>query len=1080
MNTTGATVDKSCFTGYLGVNISFAIVKAPSRGEVSTFRLTAMNETNAAVDTTLDLFVGQRLNVTGQVLKYAGGNTFQPYTDGFNVTLYNDLTKREIANSLNLGGGVYTITGGLDANSQGWYYNGTQLQLVITTNYLRDIYNTSINITKINVTDRNYVLNLTFYIGDENSLSVIPFGTSTMTSYYFGLYNQTHPTDGGAFNISDSGNITVSTPTALAKAPSFAAVCPWWNDALVNQYQPQDTCVVSWNRTDSTDGVLTYTPNSVTFSFNKTMFAHSVKGEVLVNKSVFVVAYTGTTSNPHPVISSSTNATARAYIWAQMQPNYSFPIPLSYPNFTGGVFRGMTVVNDSYAPLQHQNDFWFNAPTQIEFLAYNLTFNVTFADDTSLQWVSIKAPLPVNKQIGTDSFYINQTLLPASWQAMENLMPGDLNSTSKSVVNVLTKNPGNFTIYVNYQNGSNFQVVGGMSSRQTPNAYFQRGVINLTLLGSTTNYANVSIIFGTQDETCINTSFGACGGYENCPNPTAYFNQYCQGNPMAPPRMESQPVFIYEQLVTGTFNPFQQDKSKAAGADISGTITYYANLTNILYNYTGSNIFVEFRMPKNITIWNGTASTFDKLDLANLSAQGNSIVNVTENVTMGWYNISAARYYHITNLNRNISGGGNTAALDVPWRTINETVGSYDIAEGLGYNNTRWTESPIAVFNESCRNIVDVVSGSPTANKNMTMCYYTFRFNLTQKYTTGNISNDVEGWEYGDSVVLNLTGAQIFKVLQNTSVVSGRDIPGWPGSSNQYCATIAIPSTGLIKFNNSNIPGIDQARTSDLVVTVNGVTYQNWTTGSLILSLQQSGVSTISVAYTVPSGTTTTTTGTTGSAGSTGAVTETKYTKTFTSITSWTPGTVLLTTIDAGVTEFSIAVKERVIAVKVTAEKLSERPTTITVDPATVYRWLGITTENLPDTSIDKITFKFQVEKTWLTTYGFSASDVRLYRYTDAGWVAYVPTMTSSDATYYYFEATTPGLSYFVIGAGAAGATPVPTPSVTPGVTPTPTATPTATPTTTPITLPQTTLIWIVIAVVLIVLVVVGWLLFKK
>lgn len=47
---------------------------------------------------------------------------------------------------------------------------------------------------------------------------------------------------------------------------------------------------------------------------------------------------------------------------------------------------------------------------------------------------------------------------------------------------------------------------------------------------------------------------------------------------------------------------------------------------------------------------------------------------------------------------------------------------------------------------------------------------------------------------------------------------------------------------------------------------------------------------------------------------------------------------------------------------------------------------------------------------------GFTSGNVILYRYTNS-WTKLETKMTSQDSQNYYFEATTPGFSYFAIGA---------------------------------------------------------------
>ncbi|MFH1637923.1 MAG: PGF-pre-PGF domain-containing protein, partial [Candidatus Woesearchaeota archaeon] len=69
---------------------------------------------------------------------------------------------------------------------------------------------------------------------------------------------------------------------------------------------------------------------------------------------------------------------------------------------------------------------------------------------------------------------------------------------------------------------------------------------------------------------------------------------------------------------------------------------------------------------------------------------------------------------------------------------------------------------------------------------------------------------------------------------------------------------------------------------------------------------------------------------------------------------------------------------------------------------------------------------KFRVTKTWLSDNGLTQNDVALWRYKDNKWNVLVTTMASSDETYVYYGAETPGFSYFAIGSKAVAPEEVP------------------------------------------------------
>lgn len=89
----------------------------------------------------------------------------------------------------------------------------------------------------------------------------------------------------------------------------------------------------------------------------------------------------------------------------------------------------------------------------------------------------------------------------------------------------------------------------------------------------------------------------------------------------------------------------------------------------------------------------------------------------------------------------------------------------------------------------------------------------------------------------------------------------------------------------------------------------------------------------------------------------------------------------------------------------------------IGTDIGATYKYLDITT-NIPKDNIEKVTIKFKVEKSWLTTNNIDPSSISLQRYVNDQWVKLPTTIIDEDDTYIYFETESPGLSVFaIIGA---------------------------------------------------------------
>ena len=186
-----------------------------------------------------------------------------------------------------------------------------------------------------------------------------------------------------------------------------------------------------------------------------------------------------------------------------------------------------------------------------------------------------------------------------------------------------------------------------------------------------------------------------------------------------------------------------------------------------------------------------------------------------------------------------------------------------------------------------------------------------------------------------------------------------------------------------------------------------------------------------------------------------------------------------------GVLSVDIDTKEATSDVSITATSLTALPTDVpaisgTAAPAKTYGYLKIDHTNLDNSKIGSAKIKFKVEKSKLSADGFNPEDVALYRYT-IQWDKLTTAKVSEDATYYYFEAVSPGLSYFAIGTfKQAAVTPKPQatpPAETPAAEPAPAETPAVTTPTEKITAPVITPpektsgnLWLISIVILIVI----------
>ena len=188
---------------------------------------------------------------------------------------------------------------------------------------------------------------------------------------------------------------------------------------------------------------------------------------------------------------------------------------------------------------------------------------------------------------------------------------------------------------------------------------------------------------------------------------------------------------------------------------------------------------------------------------------------------------------------------------------------------------------------------------------------------------------------------------------------------------------------------------------------------------------------------------------------------------------------------DLGVTSIDITFAKDVTNVRITVKNLgTEKPAdvtspigVITSSNGLVYAYLKIDC-SISNDAISSATIKFKVPVKWITDYNINPDTIALSRFADNKWTKLTTTKVSSDAEYYYYEATTTGFSVFAITAEPISVVPTTTtiPAVTTTTIPTVTTTVPVTTTTLPGVIPGVSyLTWIIVIIVILVLAVLYW-----
>jgi len=153
-----------------------------------------------------------------------------------------------------------------------------------------------------------------------------------------------------------------------------------------------------------------------------------------------------------------------------------------------------------------------------------------------------------------------------------------------------------------------------------------------------------------------------------------------------------------------------------------------------------------------------------------------------------------------------------------------------------------------------------------------------------------------------------------------------------------------------------------------------------------------------------------------GGGGGGGGGSTTKVTHTLNSINPGAASVVKLTSKDIGIKQIAISVVNTANNVKITIQKTSGQPASVTVSiSGVVYQYIEITHENLSDNNIRSATIKFNVTKQWLNDNGFLPTEVDLSRFSSNAWQKLQTRILRESNDDVEYEADSPGLSVFAI-----------------------------------------------------------------
>jgi PGF-pre-PGF domain-containing protein len=114
------------------------------------------------------------------------------------------------------------------------------------------------------------------------------------------------------------------------------------------------------------------------------------------------------------------------------------------------------------------------------------------------------------------------------------------------------------------------------------------------------------------------------------------------------------------------------------------------------------------------------------------------------------------------------------------------------------------------------------------------------------------------------------------------------------------------------------------------------------------------------------------------------------------------------------VIEIAIVPNRSLSNVRLSVEKLSEKPDNVSLPEGQVYVYMEIGADNLLDNDIENASITFRVNRSWVEDNKINKTSVRLLRHFEDAWQELVTSLVNETADYVY-EAVTPGFSYFSV-----------------------------------------------------------------
>src|SRR3989338_7995519 len=369
-------------------------------------------------------------------------------------------------------------------------------------------------------------------------------------------------------------------------------------------------------------------------------------------------------------------------------------------------------------------------------------------------------------------------------------------------------------------------------------------------------------------------------------------------------------------------------------------------------------------------------------NITNITFYGHNVSNYTGNSVFNLTNITAARV-------------GQGVGFYVDNYTLNGTARFYAVAAVDSAGNLQnATGGQINLSNSNNATANDTVAPKVPANITLTAS------DNSVTITWLNVTQDING----ESDFYNIT-YYIYRSNPNqTANLSGGNVT----YSNITNFVKSVPGSS---FNSTSVTGLVRGVYHFAVLAIDDGSNAN-------LSVHTSGnYANVSVTPTSSSGDGTTGSGSGGGGGGgggTGSDEGVKVSKQWDVLPAGT-ATMSLSKAEIAIKAIDFAVGNAVSNAGLTVVKLEKAPVLKRDVQGKAFQYLRIDKTNIKDADISEVKFEFAVDKKWFDQNNGNVKDVVLQRYYNDLWTSLDTSYKRSDTTHNFFEATSPGFSYFAI-----------------------------------------------------------------